>query len=161
MVMNHVIPMTIACVLATHYCIEVYIFGLGLSPFSCQALFVKYRDVQYIWEAFHPGRVLSDAYSVPADADSQRVVPETNFYEPAWHRLSRTRATAVISHDKAIITTWRVFDHNTWYALIYSFAVVHRGCRCTGGLAYFPKSTEQLCGEPIRWRKHKGPPRRC
>jgi lipopolysaccharide transport system permease protein len=30
--------------------IEVYIFGLGLA-FLLSALFVKFRDIQYIWEA--------------------------------------------------------------------------------------------------------------
>jgi ABC-2 type transport system permease protein len=153
MVLNHVAPlMTIAWL--PLIIIEVYIFGLGLA-FFLSALFVKFRDIQYIWELFMQAGFYLTPILYPLTQIHNVLYQKLIFMNPMAQAIQDARYS-VISHDKAIITTWRVFDGG-WYAFIpFRF---HRGCRRTGGVAYFRINKTAL--RRIYKMGKKRAPRRC
>jgi ABC-2 type transport system permease protein len=114
MVLNHVTPlMTIAWL--PLIIIEVYILGLGLA-FLLSALFVKFRDIQYIWELFIQAGFYMTPILYPLTHIHNVLYQKLIFMNPMAQAIQDARYS-IISHDKAIITTWRVFDGG-WYVFI-------------------------------------------
>ena len=137
MVLNHVAPlMTIAWL--PLIIIEVYIFGLGLA-FFLSALFVKFRDIQYIWELFMQAGFYLTPILYPLTQIHNVLYQKLIFMNPMAQAIQDARYS-VISHDKAIITTWRVFDGD-WYAFIpFAFIAVV----AVLGVAYFRRQQDSF-----------------
>ncbi len=131
MVMNHVVPMG-SLVFLPLILLEVYIFALGLS-FFLSAVFVKYRDVLYIWEVVIQAGFYLTPILYPLTQIKDVMYQKILLLNPLAQAIQDARY-AVVTHDNNVITIWRVFHHNTWYALI-PFAVVI--VVFIGGLAYF------------------------
>lgn len=100
--------------------IEIYVLGLGLS-FFLSALFVKFRDIQYIWELFMQAGFYLTPILYPLTQIHNVLYQKLIFMNPMAQAIQDARYN-IISHDKAIVTTWQVFDGG-WYAFI-PFAIV-------------------------------------
>lgn len=119
--------------------IEVYVLALGLSLFL-SASFVKYRDIQYIWEVilqagFYITPILF-SMSLPILArheTAQKII----LLNPMAQAIQDSRYT-IISHQPQVITTWRIFGGG-WYAFI-PFAVVL--IVLVVGVSYFRKESK-------------------
>lgn len=94
--------------------VELYIFALGISLFL-SAAFVKYRDVNYIWEV-----VLQAGFYLTPILYSLTIIPlqfqKIMLISPLAQVIQDARFFAVSQHEK-VITAWRAFDGG-WYALI-------------------------------------------
>lgn len=100
--------------------IEVYVLGLGVS-FFLAALFVRFRDIQYIWEvAIQAGFYLTPIL-YPLTRITEPLLQKLVFMNPMAQAIQDARY-GIVSHDKSIITIWRVFDGG-WYALVPLMAV--------------------------------------
>lgn len=94
--------------------IELYLFALGISLFL-SAAFVKYRDVNYIWEVilqagFYLTPILYSLTIIPAQFQKIMLI------SPVAQVIQDARFLVVSQHDK-VITVWRAFDGG-WYALV-------------------------------------------
>lgn len=114
--------------------LEVYIFALGLSLFL-SAAFVKYRDINYIWEVilqagFYVTPILYPL-SLITNIDLQKLI----LLNPMAQAIQDARYTT-ITHETT--TIWQVFDGG-WYAFI-PFIIV--GLTLFIGLTYFRKESK-------------------
>jgi ABC-2 type transport system permease protein len=114
MVLNHVAPL-VTIVWLPLIIIEVYILGLGLA-FFLSALFVKFRDIQYIWELFIQAGFYLTPILYPLTRIENPTFQKFIFMNPMAQAIQDARY-ALISHDGAVVTIWRVFESD-WYALI-------------------------------------------
>ncbi|MBL8122091.1 ABC transporter permease [Candidatus Saccharibacteria bacterium] len=119
MALNHVAPLATLLWLPL-IVIEVYIFGLGIS-FFLAALFVKYRDIQYVWELILQAGFYLTPILYPLTRIENPTFQKILFMNPMAQAIQDARY-ALVSHDNAIVTIWRAFDGG-WYAL-FPFAVV-------------------------------------
>jgi len=121
--------------------LEIYLFALGLSLFL-SAAFVKFRDVNFIWEVF----IQLGFYLTPI-LYAMTLVPERfqklQLLNPMAQSMQDARY-ALISHSEKIVTTTRVFDGG-WYGYIPHAIVV---VVLVGGLLYF-KSQAKYFAENI------------
>lgn len=109
--------------------IEVYLFALGLSLFL-SAAYVKYRDVNYIWEV-----VLQAGFYLTPILYPLALITNVSFQKlillnPMAQTIQDAR-WAAISHET--LTPYAVFDGG-WYMFI-PFAIVL--LTLGAGLAYF------------------------
>lgn len=134
MLLNRATPMSTFYLLPL-LLIELYIFALGLSLFL-SALFVKYRDVGYIWEvAIQAGFYLTPILyplALIKNVDYQKIL----LLNPVAQVIQDARYV-LVSHDPKVITTYRLFDGG-WY-LIIPFLIVIVTLIC--GAAYFRKQS--------------------
>ncbi len=120
MVLNHVDVMVsvfwLPCII-----IEVYVLGLGAS-FFLAALFVRFRDIQYIWEvAIQAGFYLTPIL-YPLTRITEPMLQKLVFMNPMAQAIQDARYS-IVSHDQSVITIWRVFEGG-WYALLPLVVVV-------------------------------------
>lgn len=113
--------------------LEVYLFALGLSLFL-SAAFVKYRDINYIWEVilqagFYITPILYPL-SLITNIDLQKLI----LLNPMAQAIQDARYTT-ITHETT--TIYQLFDGG-WYALI-PFALV--GISLVIGIVYFKKES--------------------
>jgi ABC-2 type transport system permease protein len=109
--------------------IEVYLFALGISLFL-SAMFVKFRDVGYIWEVILQAGFYLTPILYPLSKITNVTLQKFIFMNPMAQSIQDIRYSAV-THTSANIH--RVFDGG-WYTLIpYSIVVI----LLVGGLAYF------------------------
>lgn len=130
MVINHVgvlgsLPLVIPILF------EVYVLALGLSLLLA-ALFVKFRDIVYIWEV-----MLQAGFYLTPILYSLSIIPNLLFQKilllnPMAQAIQDARYVA-ITHDKLMITTSRAFDGG-WYMYIPFVVVI---IMLLVGLAYF------------------------
>lgn len=94
--------------------LELYVFALGISLFL-SAAFVKYRDVNYIWEV-----VLQAGFYLTPILYSLTIIPlqfqKIMLISPLAQVIQDARLF-VVSQNEKVVTAWRVFDGG-WYALI-------------------------------------------
>ena len=100
--------------------LEVYVFALGLS-FFLSAAFVKYRDVNYIWEV-----VLQAGFYLTPILYAMSLIPSVQVQKilllsPMAQSIQDARYF-VVSNSPEVITPYRIFDGG-WYMLI-PFGVV-------------------------------------
>jgi ABC-2 type transport system permease protein len=93
--------------------LELYIFSLGVSLYLA-ALFVKFRDISYIWEVI----VQAGFYLTPIIYPLTKIPNETLrkliFMNPIAQAIQDIRYTAVTD---TTVTIWKTFEGG-WYALI-------------------------------------------
>lgn len=129
MLINHV-PLQATLMLLPLLLIEIYLFGLGCA-FFLSAAFVRFRDVQYIWEVI----VQMGFYLTPI-LYAMSIIPEKyqklQLLNPVAQAMQDARY-AVVTHHEKVVTIWRVFDGG-WYAYI-PFGIVL--VVLVGGIAFF------------------------
>lgn len=109
--------------------VEVYLFALGLSLFL-SALFVKFRDVGYIWEVILQAGFYLTPIIYPLSKITNETLQKLIFMNPMAQAIQDIRYSA-ITHST--INIYKLFDGG-WYALI-PFAIVL--AVLAGGLLYF------------------------
>lgn len=114
MVINQVAPMATLAWLPI-IILEVYLLALGLS-FFLSALYVKFRDAQYIWElAIQAGFYLTPIiYSMTLVTDP--MFRKLMFVNPMAQAIQDARYAAV-SHDPNVITIHQTFQGG-WYGYL-------------------------------------------
>lgn len=119
MLINQVNPMPTLALLPL-VILEVYMFALGLSYFL-SAAFVKYRDVQYIWELFIQAGFYMTPILYPLTMVTNELFQKVILLNPMAQAIQDAR-WAVVTHDQSVITVWNTFDGGA-YTLI-PFAIV-------------------------------------
>lgn len=128
MVINHV-DLTKSVLLLPAILLEVYLLALGVSLFL-SALFVKFRDISYIWEV-----VLQGGFYLTPILYSLSIIHNLTYKKllllnPMAQAIQDAR-WATVTHQT--VTTHTVFDGG-WYALLPFVVVI---ALLIGGLAYF------------------------
>jgi ABC-2 type transport system permease protein len=95
--------------------VEVYIFALGCA-FLLSAAYVKYRDIQYIWEVLLQAGFYLTPILYPLTLVGSHFFRQLIFLNPMAQAIQDAR-WSVVSHDPHIITAWQTFGSG-WYVLI-------------------------------------------
>lgn len=114
--------------------LEVYIFALGLSLFM-SALYVKFRDVSYIWEVVLQAGFYLTPILYPLALITNETLQKLIMLNPLAQTIQDARYVAV-THQTT--TVYSVFDGG-WYASIPFIVVV---LVLIGGIAYFRKESK-------------------
>lgn len=130
MAFNHVDLMRTTALLPL-VLVEVYIFALGISLFL-SALFVKFRDISYIWDVVLQAGFYLTPILYPLASVKNITFEKIILLNPMAQALQDARY-AIVSHAPQVVTISRVFDGG-WYRLI-PFGIVL--IALVGGLAYF------------------------
>ena len=114
--------------------IEVYLFALGLSLFL-SAMFVKYRDVGYIWEVILQAGFYLTPILYPLSLITNITLQKVILLSPIAQAVQDARY-AVVTHQT--LTIHQVFNGG-WYTIIpFVFVAVI----LLGGLSYFRKESK-------------------
>jgi ABC-2 type transport system permease protein len=111
--------------------LEVYIFALGISLFLA-ALFVKFRDVSYIWEVIIQAGFYLTPILYPLSKITNLTFQKLILLNPMAQGLQDARY-AVISHNPVVVTTNQLFNGG-WYGMIPYVIVL---MVLVSGLVYF------------------------
>ncbi|HUB93397.1 MAG TPA: ABC transporter permease [Verrucomicrobiae bacterium] len=128
MAINHV-TLYSTILLAPFLLVEVYVFALGVSLFL-SALFVKFRDVGYIWEVVLQAGFYLTPILYPLSRISNVTFQKLILLNPMAQAIQSIRYS-VVTHTT--VTTHTVFDGG-WYRFIPYVIVV---LVLLGGLFYF------------------------
>jgi ABC-2 type transport system permease protein len=113
---------------------EVYIFALGLSLFM-SALYVKFRDVSYIWEVMLQAGFYLTPILYPLGRITNVTLQKLIMLNPMAQSIQDARY-AVVTHESA--TVYGVFNGG-WFASI-PFIIV--ALVLVGGISYFRKESK-------------------
>ena len=116
--------------------LEVYLFALGLSLFF-SALFVKFRDLGYIWEVVLQAGFYLTPILYPLALITNETFQKLIMINPVAQAIQDARYVTVTDQT---ITISRVFDGGV-YSLI-PLAIV--ALTLAGGLAYFKKESKNF-----------------
>jgi ABC-2 type transport system permease protein len=119
--------------------LEVYVFALGLSLFL-SAAYVKFRDVNYIWEVILQGGFYLTPILYPISLITNLTLQKIIMLNPMSQAVQDARY-AVVTHQS--ITIYRVFEGG-WYKLI-PFAIVIVAALV--GVVYFRKQSKYFAEE--------------
>ena len=114
--------------------LEVYLFSLGVSLFLAAA-FVKFRDINYIWEVILQGGFYLTPILYPLSRIPNLAFRKLILLNPMAQTIQDARYST-ITHET--ITTHRIFDGG-WYALIPFLIVV---LALFIGITYFRKESK-------------------
>ena len=114
--------------------LEVYLFSLGISLFL-SAAFVKYRDINYIWEVVLQAGFYMTPILYPLALITSVELQKLIMLNPLAQAIQDARYTT-ITHET--ITGYKLFDGG-WYALI-PFIIV--ALTLVLGLLYFRKESK-------------------
>lgn len=116
--------------------VEIYIFSLGLSLFLAAA-FVKYRDINYIWEVIMQAGFYLTPILYPLTMITNETFQKLILLNPMAQAIQDARLVAV-TQDEKVITAFRIFDGG-WFAAIPIVIVL---LALAGGLSYFKKEAK-------------------
>lgn len=119
--------------------IEVYIFALGLSLFL-SAAFVKYRDINYIWEVIMQAGFYLTPILYPLTLITNETFQKLIMINPIAQVIQDARY-ATITHQTR--TIYQVFDGG-WYKIIPFIIVV---VVFLVGISYFRKQSKYFAEE--------------
>lgn len=114
--------------------LEVYLFALGISLFL-SALFVRFRDIGYIWEVIMQAGFYGTPIIYPLSRITNVTLQKLIMLNPVAQAIQDSRYS-IVTH--ATPTIQRVFDGG-WYALI-PFGVVI--LVLAGGVVFFRKESK-------------------
>jgi len=120
MVINQSVPLGTAWLLP-FILLEIYIFAIGISLFL-SAAFVKYRDINYVWEVVLQAGFYVTPIFYPLSMITSEAVQKLMLLNPMAQAIQDARF-AVVSHDEKVVTIWRIFDGG-WYVLIPFIIVI-------------------------------------
>lgn len=133
MVINHV-DITGSILWLPLIFIELYLFALGISMFL-SAAFVKFRDINYIWEVILQAGFYLTPILYPIALITNLALQKLILLNPVAQAIQDARHAAV-THQT--ITAHQVFEGG-WYELV-PFAIVLLAL--VGGIAYFRKESK-------------------
>lgn len=116
--------------------LQLYMLALGLS-FLLAALYVKYRDISYIWEVILQGMFYLTPIIYPLSLITNLTFQKLLLLNPIATAVQNARY-AIVSHNSV---TGATIIHNTWvqlvpYALTLAFFVT--------GILYFKKQARDF-----------------
>ena len=114
--------------------LEVYVFALGLSLFL-SAAYVRFRDVNYIWEVVLQGLFYLTPILYPISLITNLSLQKLLLLNPMAQSIQDARY-AMVSHET--VTIGQVFD-NGWYALLPFIFVV---MTLVIGVSYFRRESK-------------------
>lgn len=120
--------------------LEIYIFGLGVS-LLLSALYVKYRDISYIWEVIMQAGFYITPIIYPLGLITNEALQKLILVNPMAQAIQDARHSAI---TRETLTTWQIFDGG-WYRFI-PFIIV--GSFFLIGLLYF-KSQAKYFAENV------------
>jgi ABC-2 type transport system permease protein len=139
MVLNHVDPMR-SILLLPFILLEAYLLALGVSLFL-SALFVKFRDLNYIWEVL----MQAGFYATPILYPISRITGSRSleiqkfiFLNPLTQMIQDARYSLILHDLKKSPTIYYIFHGG--YDKYIPFAIVI--LVLTGGLLYFKKESK-------------------
>jgi ABC-2 type transport system permease protein len=133
MIINHV-PLMSTLPLAALIIIETYFFALGISLFL-SALYVKFRDVSYIWEVVLQAGFYLTPILYPLSRINSLVLKKIMLLNPMAQAMQDARYTSV-THQT--VTIYALFKGG-YYEFIPFIIVV---LALIGGLLYFKKESK-------------------
>jgi ABC-2 type transport system permease protein len=116
--------------------LEVYMFALGLSLFLAAA-FVKYRDINYIWEVILQAGFYLTPILYPLSKITNITFQKLIILNPMAQSIQDARYS-VVTHDSKVITAHSLFNGG-WYQYI-PFAIV--AVVLFYGIYYFKKESK-------------------
>jgi len=128
MILNHVDPYR-TLFLVPMFLVEIYLFALGISLFL-SALFVKFRDVGYIWEVILQAGFYLTPVIYPLSRVPNVTVQKLILLNPMAQAIQEIRYGAV---THTTVTTHLIFGGGWYQYLPYLVVVI----LLLGGLAYF------------------------
>jgi ABC-2 type transport system permease protein len=114
--------------------LEVYLFALGCS-LLLSALFVKFRDINYIWEVILQAGFYLTPILYPLSLIPNLTLQKVVLLSPMAQTIQDARYVAI---TKETTTAYTLFEGG-WYKLIPFVIVI---VVLIGGLAYFRKESE-------------------
>lgn len=114
--------------------LEVYLFALGLSLFL-SAMFVKFRDIGYIWEVVLQAGFYLTPILYPLTLITNLTLQKLILLNPLAQAIQDARYAAVTHETQTI---YRTFDGG-WYSIIPFVIIV---LVLIGGLAYFRRESK-------------------
>ncbi len=134
-------PLTLNVLWLLPLIIELFIFALSIA-FLLSALYVKFRDINYIWEVvlqagFYATPVL---YPMSLVVTRSPLIAKIMLLNPAAQIIQDAREHVVTSQTVTILTT---FKH--WYAYFIPFAIVTG--LCVISVWYFRKQSPKFAEE--------------
>lgn len=115
--------------------IEVYLFALGVSLFLA-ALFVKFRDLTYVWEVLLQAGFYLTPILYPLTRVKSPTFQKLILLNPMAQAIQDARY-AVVSHDANVITISRVFDGGLYRLIPFTLILLI----LIGGIFYFRKES--------------------
>lgn len=100
------------------FIVEIYIFALGLS-FMLSAMFVKYRDISYVWEVLLQAGFYATPILYPLTLITNETVQKVIFINPMAQAIQGARDVFVTSSAVTIEEAWA-----NDYAMLIPLAIV-------------------------------------
>lgn len=116
--------------------LEIYLFALGISLFLA-AMFVKYRDVAYIWEVAVQAGFYATPILYPMTLVKSETLQQLILLNPVAQAVQSSRYF-VISHDPAIVTFGDVYQNPFMIMVPIGIVLV----TLLGGLWYFRRESK-------------------
>ncbi len=116
--------------------LEIYLFALGISLFLA-AMFVKYRDVSYIWEVIIQAGFYATPILYPMTLVNNTTLQKLILLNPIAQAIQSSRYF-VISHDPAIVTFSDVYSNPLM--ILVPLGIV--AATLVGGLWYFRRESK-------------------
>lgn len=129
-VLNHVDIMSTALLLPI-YLAEIYLFALGVSLFL-SALFVKFRDIGYIWDVVLQAGFYLTPILYPMARIQNESLQKIILLNPIAQALQDARY-AVVSHAESVVTIGGVFDGGVYRMIPFGIVAL----TLIGGIIYF------------------------
>lgn len=114
--------------------LEVYIFALGISLFLAAA-YVKYRDINYIWEVILQAGFFLTPILYPITLITNESLQKMIMINPMAQAIQDARYS-IVTHET--VTIYQIFDGG-WYMFIPFIIVI---LVFIGGLLYFAKNAK-------------------
>lgn len=133
MVVNKVSP-SITMLLFPLILLELYIFSLGVSLWLA-TLYVKYRDISYIWEILMQGLFYLTPIIYPLSLIKQEWMQQVILLSPVAQTIQGGR-WALISNET--ITFDKVFGSPLWYVIPFGIVIFV----AVTGVMYFKKESK-------------------
>ena len=130
MAFNHVDIMPTIVILPL-LLLEIYLFALGIALFL-SALFVKFRDISYIWDVILQAGFYITPILYPLSRVNNVTIEKLMLLNPMAQSLQDARY-ALVSHSDVVLTIAKVFNGG-WYRTIPFVIVIGV---LIGGLLYF------------------------
>lgn len=137
-VFNHV-DLGLSVLLLPLFLIEVYLFGLGLS-FLLSALYVRFRDLSYIWEVLMRAGFYLTPIVYPVSRIPNLALKKIILLNPMSQAIQDARFVVV---GKTAATTSSVF-HSYWYQYVPLVMLV---VVLVLGFVYFRRSSKYFAEE--------------
>ena len=133
MIINHV-PALATAPLVIPILIEIYIFSLGVSLFL-SSLFVKFRDVSYIWEVFLQAGFYITPILYPLSKITNVTLQKFIMLSPMAQTIQDLRYSA-ITHTS--VTVYTIYNSKIYMAVPFIIVVIV----FVGGLLYFKRESK-------------------